>query len=103
MRVLSNGDTGIRLFAMVGASMRGITMAMAFTKCTVIRWRDSGYYCVRGSGRIVAFHRKRCRVTLVFLNSFTTSGNEERRFCPRSSSCCWSNTNPKLCLRKRRR
>jgi hypothetical protein len=85
MRALRTGDTGMKLFAMVGASMRETTMAMAFTKSTSIRWRDSGHYCVPGSGRIAAFHRKSCLFIWDFLNSSTTLENEERRFCQYTS------------------
>jgi hypothetical protein len=52
---LKQWDTGIKLSALVVASMRGTTMAIAFTKCTSIQWRNSGHHCVPGCGCIVAF------------------------------------------------
>lgn len=59
-----------------------------FHEMHVNTWRDSGHNCVPGSGRIAAFHRTSCLCIWDFLSLFTTSENEERRFCPHSSSCC---------------
>ena len=61
-------------------------MVMDFAKFTLIRWKDFGRCCDRGSGHTVVSRRKSYRTTSRFFNSSTTPGNEEKHSSNHSSS-----------------